>query len=290
MPSHRRPTAVLFPGQASQTPGMRDAVGTRRPDLLDAAAEAVGDDPFARVEEGTQFAQPAIYCANLTAWSSLDGIRPEALAGHSLGEFAALVAAGSLDEGDGLRLVVLRGRLMAQAAESSGDGSMLALLGTDREEADEIAERHGVTVANDNAPGQIVLSGPSERLARAAREAGERERKAVHLKVAGAFHSPAMESAVPAFRAALDETRFLQPRVPVFSCLTAAPFDHVRERLAQGLVRPVRWRETLVRLRDREGVRSFLETGPGKVLTNLVRRTLDGVEARSVAPMDGPDA
>jgi [acyl-carrier-protein] S-malonyltransferase len=283
-------TAVLFPGQASQTAGMRDAVAARRPDLLEAAAEAVGDDPFARVDDGTQFAQPAIFCASLAAWSGFDGGEARALAGHSLGEFAALVAAGALREHDALRLVALRGRLMAQAAQAGTEGGMLALLGAQPDEAAEIAEHCGVTVANDNAPGQVVLSGPVQALERAAQEASRRGRKAVPLRVAGAFHSPAMEPALPAFRRALDEVALAPPRVPVFSSLTAAPFDHVRERLAQALVLPVRWRETLLRLRDREGVRSFVETGPGRVLANLVRRTLDGVEARTLAPMDGSDA
>jgi [acyl-carrier-protein] S-malonyltransferase len=278
-------TAVLFPGQASQTPGMREAVAARRPDLLEAAAEAVGEDPFARVDDGTQFAQPAIYCASVTAWSSFEAGEARALAGHSLGEFAALVAAGALDERDALRLVAERGRLMARAAEADGEGGMLALLGPEPEEAQEIAARHGVIVANDNAPGQIVLSGSRDGLDGAAQEATERERKAVPLRVAGAFHSPAMEPIVPAFREALDDVEVSAPRVPVFSSQTAEPFDRIRERLAQALVRPVRWRETLLRLRDREGVRSFVEAGPGKVLTNLVRRTLDGVEARTHAPM-----
>jgi malonyl CoA-acyl carrier protein transacylase len=289
MATERPRTAALFPGQASQTPGMRDAVAAERPELLDAAMRITGDDPFERVNDGTQFAQPAIFCASVTAWSSLDGDRPDVVAGHSLGEFAALVAAGALDADDGLKLVALRGRLMAEAADSERAGGMLAVLGAGVEVVTEIAARHGVIVANDNAPGQIVLSGEARALERAADEARERGHKAMPLRVAGAFHSPAMAPVVPAFRAALDEVEFAPPHTPVVSSITAEPFDDVRARLAEALTRPVRWRETLLRLRE-QGVRSFVEVGPGKVLTGLVKRTLEGVESRAARPMEGSGA
>ena len=284
--SDARPTAVLFPGQASQTAGMRDAVAAERPDLLEAAAEAVGDDPFARVDEGTQFAQPAIFCASVTAWSSLPDPQPAALAGHSLGEFAALVAADAVSTEDALELVVQRGRLMAEAAAAEGGGGMLAVLGGSPDEAAEIAARHDLTVANDNAPGQVVLSGAADSLERAGAETRERGAKAVPLRVAGAFHSPAMAPVVPEFRAALERVEFSPPRTPVVSSTTAAPFDDVRERMAMALTSPIRWRETLLCLRDEMGVRSFVETGPGKVLTGLVKRTLGGVERRAARPME----
>src|SRR4051812_47285975 len=158
------PTAILFPGQGSQTPGMRDAVAEHAPELL----ERLGDEPFQRVGESTRFAQPAIFCASLAGWRALDAA-PLAMAGHSLGELTALVAAGALDPLDGLELVVLRGQLM----EAAGGGTMLALLGAEVEQAEALAGAHGVTVANDNAPGQLVLSGPAQALdavARAARD------------------------------------------------------------------------------------------------------------------------
>src|SRR3954454_21500261 len=146
------PTAILFPGQGSQAPGMRDLVAQHAPELL----ERLGDESFDRVGESTRFAQPAIFCASLAGWRAVDA-EPLAMAGHSLGELTALVAAGALDPFDGLQLVVLRGRLMADA----GGGTMLALLGAEPEQADALAAAHGVTVANDNAPGQLVLSGPT---------------------------------------------------------------------------------------------------------------------------------
>jgi [acyl-carrier-protein] S-malonyltransferase len=188
--------AVLFPGQGSQTPEMRDQVARLAPDLLERVTELVGEDPFPRVEESTRFAQPAIFCASITAYDALD-LQPGVAAGHSLGELAALAAAGVLERDDALELVVLRGRLMADADDT---GSMLALVGATEEEAREIAEHAGVTVANDNAPGQVVLSGTRDALARAEEDARDHGRRALKLDVAGAFHSPLMEPAVEPFK------------------------------------------------------------------------------------------
>jgi [acyl-carrier-protein] S-malonyltransferase len=261
--------AALFPGQGSQTPDMRDRVARLAPELLDRAIELVGEDPFARVEESTRFAQPAIFCASLAGWDAL-GLEPSAAAGHSLGELAALAAAGVLDRDDALRLVVLRGRLMAEADDS---GSMLALVGATEQEAAEIAQHAGVTVANDNAPGQVVLSGSRAALATAEEDARDHGRRALKLDVAGAFHSPAMEPAVAPFRAALDEVELGEPRFPVVACSTTAPFTDVRAELAAALTTPVRWRETMLALHA-AGVRRYVEVGPGKVLARLGKRIL----------------
>jgi [acyl-carrier-protein] S-malonyltransferase len=262
-------TAALFPGQGSHTPEMRDLVAQRAPDLLEHCSALVGEDPFPRAGESTRFAQPAIFCASLAGWDAL-GLDAGAAAGHSLGELAALAAAGVLERGDALRLVVLRGALMAEADDS---GSMLALVGASPDEADEIAAEAQLTVANDNAPGQVVLSGPRERLARAERIAKDRGRRALPLDVAGAFHSPAMEPAVEPFRKALDETELHEPRLQVFSCMTTQPFTDVRAELAAALTRPVRWRETQLALHE-AGARRFVEVGPGKVLARLGKRIL----------------
>src|SRR5947209_19001826 len=122
-------TALLFPGQGSQTPQMRETVARERPELLEAVAEAVGEDPFPRVDDGTRFAQPAIFCASLAGWRALGEPAAELSAGHSLGELAALVAAGALGALDALRLVALRGVLMQRAGEQGAEGGMVALLG-----------------------------------------------------------------------------------------------------------------------------------------------------------------
>src|SRR5438034_1109105 len=171
-------TAILFPGQGSQTPEMRDTVAEVRPDLLSLAEQIVGEDAFRRVEEGTKFAQPAIFCASLSGWASMGRPAGDLMAGHSLGELAALVAAGCLDERDGLELVALRGRLMQESGERAGDGGMLAVLGKGAaDHATELAEAHALAVANDNSPQQVVLSGDRsgfEGAVSAARELGLR--------------------------------------------------------------------------------------------------------------------
>jgi [acyl-carrier-protein] S-malonyltransferase len=254
---------------------MRDTVAEARPDLLELACELVGDDPFERVELGTRFAQPAIYCAALAGYERLG--RPDAAcaAGHSLGELAALAAAGALDERAGLRLAVDRGALMQRAAEEGG-GGMLALLGP-REAALDLAHAHELTIANDNAPEQLVVAGPDDAIDAAKRGARPAGLRALRLAVRGAFHSPQMQPAVAGFREALAATEFRAPRIPVISCATAAEFATPRSELAEALVRPVRWRQTMAALRER-GVDHFVETGPGNVLTKLVDRNLAAME------------
>jgi acyl transferase domain-containing protein len=200
------------------------------------------------------------------------------MAGHSLGELAALVAAGALDERDGLELVALRGRLMHEAGVQAGDGSMVAVLGAGAaEHAAEIAGAHGLVVANDNSPQQVVLSGPKAELPPAIQHAKELGLRATELDVTGAFHSPMMKSAVPEFTAALQRTRFDEPRVPVICAVTVEPFSDPRQELADALTMPVRWRETMLALHEL-GAGRFVEVGPGRVLTGLAKRTLSDVE------------
>ena len=267
-------TAILFPGQGSQTPDMRDAVVAHAPELIDEVVAAVGEDPFSRVGDGTMYAQPAIFCASLAGWRALGSPRGDFMAGHSLGELAALVAAGALAQNDGLELVVLRGRLM----QAAGEGGMIALLGPGAaDQAQALAEGHGLAVANDNSPQQVVLSGERRALPPAVAAAKELGLRAMELPVTGAFHSPMMEAAVPEFRAALDRVDFGEPGVPVFSAVTTEPFDDVRGRLAQALTSPVRWRETMLAL-NAQGAERFVEVGPGRVLTGLAKRTLRDVE------------
>ncbi len=271
---------------------MRDEVATARPDLLALACAVVGDDPFARVDDGTRFAQPAIYCASVVGFERLRdaGVSGIAYAGHSLGEVAALVAAGTVSAEDGLRLVATRGRLMQESGERAGDGSMLALLGKGAaDQAPAIAAAAGLTVANDNAPNQVVLSGAKGAFATAGEAAREQGLRAVPLPVAGAFHSPAMAGARPELEAALAQIDFREPSVTVVSSITTVPFDDVRARLADALTMPVRWRETLLALRA-QGIVRFVETGPGKVLTGLVKRTVPDAEALTAEQLEGVGA
>jgi malonyl CoA-acyl carrier protein transacylase len=158
---------------------------------------------------------------------------------------------------------------------------MIALIGGTPEDAQAVAERSGVTVANDNAPGQIVLSGPREALARAEEAARGLGRRTLPVDVAGAFHSPSMRPAMAPLRAALDAVAISEPRFPVISCATTQPFADVRAELTEALVRPVRWRETMLVLHA-AGVRDFVETGPGTLLARMGKRILPDCPVRAL--------
>jgi acyl transferase domain-containing protein len=258
---------------------MREQVERDFPDLVELAIDAAGADPFARADDSTRYAQPAIFCASVAAWRATPVAPVDFMAGHSLGEFAALVAAGSISAEDGLRLVAVRGRLMDELAD---EGTMLAVVGADAGElAGEIAHETGTYIANVNAPVQVVLSGSAHKIEDAARVVAGRGLRAIPLPVSGAFHSPLMQPAVDPFREALAQVDFAAPSVPVFSAVTAEPFDDIPRRLAEALVQPVRWGAVLEALAA-AGAGRFVEVGPGKVLTGLVRRTLHGVEAAHV--------
>jgi malonyl CoA-acyl carrier protein transacylase len=204
------------------------------------------------------------------------------MAGHSLGELGALVAAGALDEREGLELVALRGRLMHQSGLNAGDGEggMIAVLGAGASDhAEEIAEAHDLTVANDNSPQQVVISGAASRLPDALAHAKDLGLRAMELDVTGAFHSPMMAGAVPEFERALADVTFSKPAegTTVISAVTAEPFTDPRSELADALTMPVRWREVMLTLHEL-GAERFIDVGPGRVLTGLAKRTLSGVE------------
>jgi [acyl-carrier-protein] S-malonyltransferase len=282
--------AMLFPGQGSQSADMREQVERHRPDLLELAQSEVSDDLFERAGDGTRWAQPAIFCAALAGYEVLkDRYEADLMAGHSLGEISALVAAGALDAEDGLRLVAARGRLMQEAAEQTGDGGMLAVRARDREPVENVAAETGLSIANDNAPDQLVLSGALAALDEAEALLREQRVRAKRLPVAGAFHSPLMEPAVEPFRRLAEHVEVRAPRVPVLSCVTAAPFEDVREQLVQAITRPVRWTGVMTALREL-GATHYVETGPGRVLTNLVRKSLDEVEAEAPLAMEAANA
>jgi malonyl CoA-acyl carrier protein transacylase len=205
----------------------------------------------------------------------MPGAEPgDVLLGHSLGELSALAAAGALSELDALRLVAVRAALMDDVG--APDDGMVAILRGEIEQVQAIADAHGVTLANDNAPGQVVLAGRRDRLDAAADAAKEAGLRAMRLGVSGAFHSPAMAPAVPAWTAALEDTEFAACETIVVSCLTGAPIDDPRRALADGLTHPVRFREALLAL-GAAGEDRFVEVGPGKVLAGLASRTLPDV-------------
>ncbi len=241
----------------------------------------------------TEVAQPALfYCGVALAEILLQGgLEPVAAAGHSLGEYGAVVAAGALEAEEGMRLVLERGRLMAQARQ----GTMAAVLGLELAQVEELCRVAALpgevcVVANDNAPGQVVISGTSPALAELsarAREAGAR--RVVELKVSGAFHSPLMAAAQADFRPRLARACWTEPRFPVAAGLTGSlslSADQVRLGLEGQLVGRVRWAEA-VRALAEAGAECFLECGPGSTLTSLSRRIVPQLAAEAVgSPAD----
>jgi [acyl-carrier-protein] S-malonyltransferase len=286
---HDETRAILFPGQGVGDPSAGELVRSARPDLYALACALVDDEPFERIADGTRFAQPAIYCASLASFEHLGRPTGLAYAGHSLGEIAALAAAGALDDLDGLRIAAERGRLMDLAAAASDAGGMLAVGGA-RSQAVELAERTGLALANENSPEQFVLSGREAGLEAARAEAKELGLRAKRLAVAGAFHSPAMEPAVEPFRRRLGEIEFRRADSPVISSATAIAFEpDPREQLVASLTNPVRWVE-VIRGLDADGARRYLDVGPGRVLAKLIPRILDAAKVEVETADEGHPA
>ncbi|WP_079031801.1 ACP S-malonyltransferase [Streptomyces specialis] len=283
------PTAWLFPGQGSQHRGMGRELFDRHPGIVAAADAVLGypvrdlclDDPGGRLSD-TRYAQPALYVVNALAAAERAGREPEPdwLAGHSLGEYNALLAAGAFDFETGLRLVARRGELMSRAA----GGGMTAVVGPDAEKVPAaLAEAgvDGVDVANRNSPEQIVLSGPVEALRAATavvRAAGLG--RCVPLRVGAAFHSRWMADAAREYAAFLAGWRFADPRIPVVANATARPYEagSVARLLGEQVAAPVRWSESMRLLLER-GVRDPAEVGPGSTLRGLWRATASAAPA-----------
>jgi len=297
-----RMIAIVFPGQGSQKPGMgRDLVEARSEaaEVFDRIAEALSLDVRTLLWESdeetlrqTQNAQVALYACGVAAWRVLDASISEetrgriaAFAGHSVGEYAALAAAGIVDLETGARLVRTRGELMARSG-SVHPGTMAAVLGLDRAPLDEVCqEAEGVVVvANDNCPGQLVISGEVDAVKRAGELAQARGAKRVlPLNVSGAFHSPLMEEPAREMATALAGASFHAGR-PVFANVTAGPISDASEwpsLLEQQLKSPVRWTETVQAL-IAAGIDTFVECGTGEVLGGLVRRTDKSVKTLAV--------
>ncbi len=283
--------AFLFPGQGSQSAGMLDAypdtdgVVTR---TLDESSEALGRDLGALIHRGpeeelnrTENTQPAMLAAGVAAfrlWITRGGPAPAFLAGHSLGEYAALVAAGSLDLPEAVRLVADRSRFM-QEAVPPGEGKMAAILGLDDATVLALCEAHEdsgvVTPANFNAPGQVVIAGEAplvDLVVAAAKEAGAK--RAVELPVSIPSHCPLMMPAGDLLAERLANTELSPPEIPVINNVdveTPSQPDAIRSALARQVARPVQWTRTVERLKG-EGIARVFEMGPGKVLCGLNKR------------------
>lgn len=291
--------AILFPGQGSQTVGMCQDVRLARRDLFDGASSILGWDLESTIAEGpedvltsTERAQPALYVTAYALWdefASLVDAGPSAMAGHSLGEYTALAAAGALGFLEGVSLVATRGMAMAQAA-ADHPSAMAAIIGADLEAAERAAlgrrsDGGHLYIANINAPGQIVVAGGIEDiewLVVHGRDLGLR--RVVPLKVAGGFHSPLMASALGPLVAALDATEFHPATTGVFANATAEVTADPATTLAQQLTAPVRFAETLLAM-EAAGVDTFVHMGPGDVTAGLARRTVPDAEVHTVSSL-----
>lgn len=280
--------AVVFPGQGSQKPGMGEELyhhNTFARQVFDQVETATGvnvanlcfnsDEQTLRQ---TQNAQLALYTCSLAAYFALKDRCPDVevkgMAGHSVGEYAALAAAGIVSLESGARLVQRRGDIMARAGQLR-PGGMAAVLGLDRAEIESAlsAVSNGVAVvANDNCPGQLVISGDLDAIAEATALLNERgARRVLPLNVSGAFHSPLMAESAEAMRVALDETPFHPSAVPVYSNVTSRPGSDWPELLERQLKSPVQWTGTMEQMIS-DGFETFIECGAGEVLLGLLRR------------------
>ena len=298
--------AFVFPGQGSQALGMLAEHGARQPLIIDTFAEAssaLGYDLWSLCQQGpedqlnqTDRTQPAILAASIALWRlwlAEGGAKPSFVAGHSLGEYSALVAAGSLPFADAIRLVELRGQLMQQAVPA-GTGGMAAILGL--EDADvlaacsEAAQGEVVSAVNFNAPGQVVIAGSSaavERAIEACKAKGAK--RAMPLPVSVPSHCELMRPAADRFADAINQAAWQAPEIPLVQNVTAeviSDLSAIRKNLLAQLYSPVRWVETIVVLNDR-GVSELVECGPGKVLSGLNKRCVKGINTFN---LDTPEA
>jgi [acyl-carrier-protein] S-malonyltransferase len=294
---------ILFPGQGSQTVGMGADLFDARDDLLgDRADEILGFSLRALCLDGpeeeltrTQHAQPALFAVSFALWEMVvaDGdLAPGGAAGHSLGEYTALAAAGVFDFDTALRLVSLRGKAMARAADRE-DSGMAALIGVDLDQAREVivARRElggRLEVANVNAPGQVVVAGGSNDIEWLLESgSGLGIRRVVPLSVAGAFHSQFMIPAQEELRAALEPIEMSDPRFPVWSNTTARRHEsrEIADLLARQMVEPVLFSDSLLDM-SAAGIDTFLHVGPGDVTAGLARRTVRGAAVETISGVD----
>lgn len=286
--------AGLFPGQGIHAQMVLEAL-SEEGSMIESAQVMLGYPLRRRVAIAarrknatlpTALAQPAIFVASVASFkrASSRDLTCDFFAGHSLGEYAALVAADALSFEEALEVVAIRGEAM-QASSRAEPGSMVAVMGLDLQETEEVAEEAGVSLANDNAPRQAVLAGSEEGLARAAKLVNERGARSVLLEISGPFHTSAVAGAAPIVRKALDDADIRMPRVPVISNVTARPYrspEEIKELLTAQLTSRVRWRESLEHLHSL-GARTFEDFGPGRVVAGLAQRVVRSINSLEAA-------
>lgn len=289
--------AYIFPGQGSQFPGMGKELyesSSQASQLFHQADELLGFSITKIMLEGTEdqlrqtnVTQPAVFLHSVVIALTASDFRPDAVAGHSLGEFSALVASGALSFKDGLMLVAKRAAAMQRACEKN-PSTMAAVLGLEDRQVEEICssiQGEVVVAANYNCPGQLVISGSIKGIELAIEKlkaAGAK--RAIPLVVGGAFHSPLMEPAREELAAAIEATPFSNPICPIYQNVDAKPareVNQIKKNLVSQLTAPVRWTQS-VQYMFKDGIRTFVECGPGKVLQGLVKKIEKEAEAMSL--------
>ena len=289
--------AYVFPGQGAQYSGMGKELYEKSAvvkGLFDQANQILGFDIKKIMFEGsnedlqqTNVTQPAVFLHSVAASQMIDNFEPIAVAGHSLGEFSALVAANVLSFEDGMHLVAQRAQAMQEACELK-PSTMAAILGLEDEKIEEIcASVNGIVVpANYNCPGQLVISGEIaavEKACELAKEAGAK--RALVLPVGGAFHSPLMEPAREKLEIAIQKATFHEPLCPIFQNVTTTPVrdpEEIKQNLIKQLTAPVKWTQSVQHMID-EGITSFQEVGPGKTLQGLIRKINKDVDTAGIS-------
>ena len=299
--------AIIFPGQGSQKAGMASEFqGNFKivKDIFDRGDEALNFSLSKIILNGsdedlkkTEITQPAILITSFAIFSVLkkefnyDLSKTKYIAGHSLGEYSALVASDSLSLEDGLKLVHERGKLM-QAAVPQGEGAMLAVMGLDINELDKLIkkfDKKGICeIANDNSPGQIILSGDKQTLVAFSNYLKVEKKRSIFLPVSAPFHCTLMKPAAERMKLYLEKTNFKNPNIQLISNVTALPVEkdsNIKDLLYKQIFSQVRWRES-VNFMINNNINDFIEIGPGKVLSGLVKRTNDKVLTKSITKID----